>query len=216
MIKKILYSPSLFDNPSTGDLMKPSSVLHEFMKPEALKQYVGIMDMMARKHIDMHWNSHKEVKVYPLSKKYTFALSCRLFLNIEDPKSVAKISDGFDRIMAGFFSLPVDIPGTTFNHAIKARINLHKEIGEIIRKRKKELREKRDSELVHDLLSEMLLTSDENSKVMSELEITTRINGLLLGSHETSSTAVTFVLKYLAEFPEVYEAVFKGNPSKPS
>ena len=54
IIKKILYSPSLFDNPSTTDLIKPPSFLHKFLQPEALKQYVEIMDIMARKHIDMY------------------------------------------------------------------------------------------------------------------------------------------------------------------
>ena len=213
-MKMILYSPSLFNDPSTGDLMKPSIVLCELLKPEALKQYVGMMDMMASKHIDMYWTSNinKEVNVYLLSKKHTFALSCRLFLNIEDPECVAKITDGFDRIMAGFFSLPIGVPGTKFNHAIKARINLHKEIREIIRKRKKELKEKRDSKLVHDILSQMILMSDKNSKVTSEVEIITHINGIILGSHETVTTTITFVLKYLAEFPDVCDGVFKGNP----
>ena len=164
-----------------------------------------------------YWASNKKVKICPLSKKYTFALSCRLFMNIEDPKWVSKISDGFERIMAGSFSLSLDIPGTTFNHAIKARNNLHKEIEETIRKRKKELTEKRDKELViHDLLSHMLLLSYQNSKVMSDIEISTPINSLLLASHETVSTAITFVFKYLAEFPDVYDVILKGNPSKPS
>ena len=220
LMKKILYSPSLFDNPPKEDLMRPSSSVHEFLKPEALKHYVEIMDMMARKHVDMYWNSKEEVKVYPLSKKYTFDLSCRLFMNIEDPQSVTKISDGFDRIMAGFISLPINIPGTAFNHAIKARNNLHKEIGEIIRKRKEELTESsRDSDSpALDLLSRMLLMNlDENIEVPSEIEVTTRITAMILASHETTSTAITFALWYLAEFPDVYDAVLKGNiPTKPS
>ena len=69
--------------------MKPPSFVHEFLKPEALKQYVEIKDIMASKHLDMYWACNKEVKVYPLSNKYTFALSCRLFMNIEDPECVA-------------------------------------------------------------------------------------------------------------------------------
>lgn len=215
-MKKILYSPSLFDKPSTEDnLMKPHSSLHQFLKPEALKHYVEIMDMLAHKHIDIYWASNKEVKVYPLSKKYSFFLSCRLFMNIQDPEFIGKISDNFDRITSGLFSLPIDIHGTTFNHGIKARKNLHKEIGEIIRKRKKELVAEDDHVIHDDLLSQMLLMSDENSKVMSEMEITTRINTLLLGSHETTSRAITFVLNYLAEFPDVYNGVLKGDSSKP-
>ena len=38
--------------------MKPPSFLHEFLKPEALKQYVEIMDIMASEHLDMYWASN--------------------------------------------------------------------------------------------------------------------------------------------------------------
>ena len=211
LIKKILYFPSLLNDASTRDLTKPHRALLQF-----LKQYVEIMDLMARKHIDMDWAPNKEVKVYMLSKKYTFALSCRLFLKIEDSEWVARISNDFDHIMAGFISLPIDIPGTTFNRAIKAKNILHKELIEIIKKRKKELTEKRDL-AAQDLLSHMLLVPDENGKVLNEMEISTYILGVLLASHETTSTAITFVLKYLSEFPDVYDAVLKGtNPSKPA
>lgn len=72
-------------------------------------------------------------------------MSCRLFLKIEDSEWVARISNDFDHIMAGFISLPIDIPGTTFNRAIKAKNILHKELIEIIKKRKKELTEERFS-----------------------------------------------------------------------
>ena len=211
LIKKILYFPSLLNDASTRDLTKPHRALLQF-----LKQYVEIMDLMAHKHIDMDWAPNKKVKVYLLSKKYTFALSCRLFLKIEDSEWVARISNDFDHIMAGFISLPIDIPGTTFNRAIKAKNILHKELIEIIKKRKKELTEKRDL-AAQDLLSHMLLVPDENGKVLNEMEISTYILGVLLASHETTSTAITFVLKYLSEFPDVYDAVLKGtNPSKPA
>ena len=205
------FIKKIFGNPSTGDMTKPHKVLAEFLKPEGLKHKVEIMDMMARKHMDMYWAPNQEVKVYPLSKKYTFALSCRLFMNIEDPEPVSRISHGFDHILAGFVSLPIDIPGTAFNRAIKARGILHKQIMEIIKKRKKELEEKRDL-AAQDLLSRLLLfVSDESSKVLSEMEISNQINGAFLASHETTSTAITFILKYLAELPDVYDAVFKGK-----
>lgn len=126
------------------------------------------MDLMARKHIDMDWAPNKEVKVYLLSKKYTFALSCQLFLKIENSEWVARISNDFDHIMAGFISLPIDIPGTTFNCAIKAKNIIHKELIEIIKKSKKELTEKRDL-AAQDLLSHMLLVPDENGKVLNEM-----------------------------------------------
>ncbi|CAK9155495.1 unnamed protein product [Ilex paraguariensis] len=60
-----------------------------------------------------------------------------------------------------------------------------------------------------DLLSRMLLVTDKNGKFMNEKEISNNIVGLLVASYETTSTAVTVVLKYLAELPHIYTQVFK-------
>ena len=166
-MKKILYFPSLFDNPATQDQIKTPSLLPEFLKPEALKHYVAIMDLMAGMHIDMDWAPYREVKVLPLAKKYAFALSCRLFMKVDDPQSAARISHPFELIMAGFLSVPLDIPGTAFNRAIKARNIVHKELLAIINKRKMELAQKGNS-AARDFLFHMLLEANKNGEIMSE------------------------------------------------
>nr|CAN63680.1 hypothetical protein VITISV_036273 [Vitis vinifera] len=207
-MKKILYFPSLFDNPATQDQIKTPSFLPEFLKPEALKHYVAIMDLMAGMHIDMDWAPYREVKVFPLVKKYAFALSCRLFMKVDDPQCVARISHPFELIMAGFLSVPLDIPGTAFNRAIKARNIVHKELLAIINKRKMELGQKGNS-AARDFLSHMLLEANKNGEIMSETEISTHLICLLLATHDSTSAVITFVLKYLAEFPSIYNEVFK-------
>ncbi|CDP19442.1 unnamed protein product [Coffea canephora] len=60
-----------------------------------------------------------------------------------------------------------------------------------------------------DLLSRMLLVTDEDGQFMSEMEISNNIIGLLVASYETTSTAVTFVLKHLAELPRIYNEVYR-------
>ncbi|CBI39272.3 unnamed protein product, partial [Vitis vinifera] len=60
-----------------------------------------------------------------------------------------------------------------------------------------------------DLLSHMLLASDENCDVKSEMEISTQVICLLFATHHTTSSVITFILKYLAEFPDVYSKVLK-------
>ena len=62
-----------------------------------------------------------------------------------------------------------------------------------------------------DLLSHMLLASDENCDVKSEMEISTQVICLLFATHHTTSSVITFILKYLAEFPDVYSKVLKGS-----
>lgn len=61
-----------------------------------------------------------------------------------------------------------------------------------------------------DYLSRVLLVTNENGKYFSEKEITNNIIGLIFASYETTSSAFTFVLKYLAELPHIYDKVFQG------
>ena len=62
-----------------------------------------------------------------------------------------------------------------------------------------------------DILSHMLLMCTDDGKYMNELEIVGKVIGLLIGGHDTASVACTFIVKYLAEFPHVYEAVYAGT-----
>jgi cytochrome P450 len=138
--------------------------------------------------------------------RYTFWLACRLFLSLEDPTHIARFADPFHALAAGIISIPIDLPGTPFNRGIKASNFIRKELLAII----KDLGEGKASP-TQDILSHMLLTSDENGQYMTELDIADKILGLLIGGHDTASAACTFIVKYLAELPHIYEGVYNGN-----
>lgn len=62
-----------------------------------------------------------------------------------------------------------------------------------------------------DFLSRLLRVTDGNGNFMRTKEICNNIVGLLLASYETTSTAATFVFKYLAQLPHIYNEVYKGT-----
>ncbi|XP_030931835.1 beta-amyrin 28-monooxygenase-like [Quercus robur] len=200
--------PSSLQTSSNEESKKMRKMLPNFMKPEALQRYIGIMDTIARRHFEAGWEGKQEVTVFPLAKNYTFWLACRLFLSIEDPKHVAKFADPFTVLASGILTIPIDLPGTPFNRAIKASKVIKKELRAIIKQRKIDLAENKASP-TQDILSHMLLASDENGQFMTEMDIADKILGLLIGGHDTASAAVTFVVKYLAELPEIYNEVLK-------
>ncbi|KAL0012821.1 hypothetical protein SO802_007929 [Lithocarpus litseifolius] len=125
-----------------------------------------------------------------------------------DPKHVAKFEDPFSFLASGVISIPINFPETAFNRAIKASNLMRKELRAIIKQRKIDLAENKASP-TQDILSHMLLTSDENGQYMNEMDIADKIIGLLIGGHDTASTGITFVVKYLAEFPDIYNEVLK-------
>ncbi|KAJ0026435.1 hypothetical protein Pint_07370 [Pistacia integerrima] len=119
------------------------SFLPPFIKPESLQHYIHVMDSMAREHFGKEWFSKNDVKVFPLSKKYTFALACLLFINVTDPEHAAKLGEPFALATAGLVSVPIDLPGTSFNRAVKAGNKIREELTSIILKRKFEIEEKK-------------------------------------------------------------------------
>lgn len=131
-------------------------------------------------------------------------------MSIEDEDHVTKFMDPFNLLASGIISLPIDFPGTPFNKAIKASNLIRKELLKIIRERKVDLAEGVASP-TQDILSHMLLTCNENGEFMTELDIADKILGLLIGGHDTASVTCTFIVKYLAELPHIYDRVYQGK-----
>ncbi|KAI3525047.1 hypothetical protein L1887_03718 [Cichorium endivia] len=182
--------------------------VHDILKPEALKKYIAVMDNIARQHMETDWAPYEEVKVHPLSQQYTFALSCKLFMDEDDDEKVTKVLDNFRIVTNGMISAPIDFPGTAYNRAIKGGKLLRDGLMKIIATRRKELMESKEI-VRRDVLSQMLLVRKEDGRLMSEKEISNNIIGLLVASYETSSVAITFILKHLAEHPNIYNEVYR-------
>ncbi|CAH9128484.1 unnamed protein product [Cuscuta epithymum] len=200
--------PSTSQTSLKEESLKMRKMLPTFFKPEALQRYVGIMDDLARRHFADGWESKNQVHVLPLAKRFTFSLACRIFIGVEDPVQVAQFSEPFDVIATGVFSVPIDLPWTPFRRAIQASELIRKELlAAVIKQRKRELAEG-TATASQDILSHMLVTSNEDGTFMAEWDIADKILGLLIGGHDTASSACAFVVKYLAELPHVYQRVY--------
>ncbi|KAK9291830.1 hypothetical protein L1049_019780 [Liquidambar formosana] len=204
-IDKIFPTPLESSNEEAKKMRK---LLPQFLKPEALQGYIGIMDTIAQRHLASDWDNKQEVTVYPLVKEYTFWLACRLFVSIDDPSHVAKLAEPFNLICSALFAMPIDLPGTPFHRGVKASVFVRNKLLAIIKQRKADLAEKKASP-TQDILSHMLLTSDETGQFMTEMDIANKILGLLIGGHGSASATITFIIKYLAELPEIYDQVYK-------
>ncbi|KAL1533771.1 beta-amyrin 28-monooxygenase [Salvia divinorum] len=176
---------------------------YDILKPEALRQYIPVMDALARTHLRDCWKPHPSVKAQPLINNYTFELACRLFLNVTDPERLQKISRPFAPMRNGLMSLPIDLPWTAYGRGIKAGKMVRAELTKIVEARREEGREKRD------LLSMILELKDEEGKCVSVNKITNFFVGLMVASYDSTASAMTSVVFFLAEYPHVYEELLK-------
>nr|GMD51040.1 beta-amyrin 28-oxidase-like [Ipomoea batatas] len=102
------------------------------------------------------------------------------------------------------FTLPLNLPGTAYNRAMKAGSMLRSRLLEVIKKRKAEGMMSK----VQDVLGRLLSATDEEGQHMNEAQIYNNIIGLIIPSYHSTSAAITFILKYLAELPHIYDQVY--------
>ena len=154
------------------------------------------------------------LKVHPLSKEFTFALACRIFINYENPEQVKELAQPFFDVAKGIMSAPLNIPGTSFNGAVKGGALIKEKLLQIIKQRKEELHTKKeddDHKQITDLLSRLLVCCDDNGMFLTEERIANKIIGYLLASFFTTSITITFVLSHLSKHPHVYDKVLEGK-----
>ncbi|KAL1807946.1 hypothetical protein ACET3Z_024936 [Daucus carota] len=202
----------LFENcliTSSGEEAKwTRKMLHSFLSPDAFSRlYINIMDQVTQKHISTHWQGKQEVKVYHTIKFYTFELACRLFMSLEDPDHIKKLAYHFNIFLKGIIQIPLNVPGTRFYNAMRAVNAIRKDLHVITRQRRVDLEQKTASPS-QDLLSHLLVSSDEHGRFLTEAEIVNNILTLLFAGHDTSSVSITLVMKTLAEKPHVYQKIY--------
>ncbi|KAI3915409.1 hypothetical protein MKW98_022367 [Papaver atlanticum] len=203
------------------------------LKRDALRKYVDMMDSLTRKHFDTHWDNKEEVIVYPLVQIYTFSMACWFLLSVDDECLVHELLKPFNVVVDGFASLPINLPGTPLNRGIKASKFIRNEFEKIVKQRMNQMHlfgEGEEKETIlpqppaKDMLSQMIMFSDNNpeddeanvtddhnnqnkKKFMSATYIADLILCLMAAGYHTTSTVITVLMKFLADFPDVLNGV---------
>ncbi|XP_021773624.1 cytochrome P450 87A3-like [Chenopodium quinoa] len=124
----------------------------------------------------------------------------QLFGYVSD-KSKEKIGEKFGNISQGLFSLPLNIPGTTYHSCLKSQ----REVMDMMRTALKERLAAPES-YRGDFLDHALKDLS-TEKFLSEEFILQIMFGLLFASSESTSMTLTLVLKFLSENPHVLKEI---------
>ncbi|KAG6423523.1 hypothetical protein SASPL_113922 [Salvia splendens] len=175
-----------------------------FLKPEALKQYVGMMDNEIRLHLAQHWHPDH---VEPLMKTLTFNMICTLMFGIERGERRETFVRLFKEVIEGTFVAPINLPFTRFNRSIRARSEVGAIIREVIREKRAKLEK---GEKGHDLITSLLSMCDEDGlPLLSDQEIEDNCTVTMVAGYDTTSGLLTYLVKLIAEHPNVYQLLLK-------
>ncbi|CAI9271579.1 unnamed protein product [Lactuca saligna] len=184
-------------------------MLLSYLGPEAFAtHYATTMDIVTRRHIQVHWQGKEEVNVYKTVKLFAFELACRLFMSLEDPNYIAKLGSLFNVFLKGVGGLPLDFPGTRFYKSKKLADAIRTELKGVIKERRVALEEGKASSS-QDFLSHLLTSCDENGRFLTEMEMANNILLLLFTGHDTTTISISLIIKSLGEYPDVYEKVLR-------
>ncbi|KAK9127074.1 hypothetical protein Syun_015871 [Stephania yunnanensis] len=106
----------------------------------------------------------------------------------------------------GYNSMPLNLPGSPFRKAIKARKLLNETLRKVIEKRRKSYNIKSSGS---GLLGVFLGADQQNPKFnqLSDSQVADNIIGVIFAAHDTTASVLTWILKYLHDNKEVLDAV---------
>ncbi|KAF2288749.1 hypothetical protein GH714_012229 [Hevea brasiliensis] len=188
-----------------------------FLKPESLKQYVGKMDLEVRLHIDEYWQCKKEVTVLPLMKTLTFNIICTLLFGIERGARRDKLVDLFQEMIAGMWSIPINLPFTRYTRSIHSSKSVRNMLKDLIGEKGKEIQEM-GSNPHQDLITCMLSSRNPNDvEEISEEEIVdNKQEEIAKGKHRGESliwediTKMKYTWRVAMETMRMFPPIFGG------
>lgn len=173
-------------------------MLYDAFQPRALESYIPTMETMTRAYLE-RWEQQQELTWYPELRNYTFDVASKLFVG-KDQASQTPLGQWFEEWVRGLFSLPINLPWTTFGKAFHCRQKMLTEIEKIIIERQE------NPDLIaqgKDALSLLLQAKDEEGKPLSLSELKDQILLLLFAGHETLTSSLVSFCLLMAQYPEV-------------
>ncbi|PHU13034.1 hypothetical protein BC332_19964 [Capsicum chinense] len=194
---------------NSEDHKRVRDALVSFLKPDSLKCYVEKLEEEVRIHLETYWKDKQIIKVLPLMKRLTFNIICSLLFGLDRGSRRDQMVQYFQQMIDGIWSIPINLPFTRFNRSLKASKEVQKMLKQLISEKRYEFENNLASsrqDLITCLLS---IRGENNQELMSENEIIHNVMLIMVAGHDTSSILITFMVRLLANNPNIHAAVLK-------
>ncbi|XP_047959578.1 abscisic acid 8'-hydroxylase 3-like [Salvia hispanica] len=183
-------------------------LIGEPLSMDALRKYFPFINALAIETLD-HWSNRKILVLEEMST-FTLKVIGHMIMSLEPTgEEQEKFRSNFKIISSCFASLPFKIPGTAFYRGIKARDRMYAMLDATISQRRKG--EVFQQDFLQSLLkkhskdsSEADDNNDDDNK-LTDKQLKDNILTLLVAGHDTTTAALTWLIKFLAENPAVLE-----------
>jgi cytochrome P450 len=179
-------------------------LIAEPLSIDSLKTYFNFINSLAVEILDQ-WEGRK-VLVLDEASTFTLKVIGNMIMSLEPTgEEQEKFRANFKIISSSFASLPFKIPGTAFHHGLKARDRMYSMLDSIISRRRS------GQESSQDFLESLLMKhsktggDEENNDKLTDKQLKDNILTLLVAGHDTTTAALTWLIKFLEENPAALE-----------
>ncbi|KAG0501549.1 hypothetical protein HPP92_001621 [Vanilla planifolia] len=205
------YPQSMLDILGESNIAAVTGVLHKSMRsallgllnpPMIRDLLLPKIDEFMKTHL-CNWND-KVIDIQEKTKEMAICSALKQIASIEgSPACEALKADVFELVL-GTLSLPINLPGTNYRRALRARRKVVQMLRKII--------EKRRSESYHNDMLDVLLKNDDSMKAkLSDEQIIDLIIAIVYSGYETVSTTTMMAIKYLHDHPKALQELRKEH-----
>ncbi|XP_077234773.1 abscisic acid 8'-hydroxylase CYP707A2-like [Tasmannia lanceolata] len=169
-------------------------VLRAFM-PDAIKSYVSDVETIA---VDtLHSWEGRSINTFQEMKTYAFNVALLSIFGKDEMLYREEIKECYYILEKGYNSMPINLPGTLFHRAMKARKQLALILAKILSCRRQ------SKEEGNDLLASFM----GEKEALTDDQIADNIIGVIFAARDTTASVLTWIVKYLGENPSILQAL---------
>ncbi|KAF8402938.1 hypothetical protein HHK36_011031 [Tetracentron sinense] len=166
--------------------------------PSAIRGSVTEIEQIVLKFLP-NWKN-KTINTLEEMKKFSFDVAMLSSLGGWDLE-MEGIKHLYHCLEKGYNSMPLNLPGTPFRKAMKARKLLNETLRRMIEKRRE------SNKKGGGLLGVLIGSKDQKLNHLSDSQVADNIIGVIFAAHDTTASVLTWILKYLHDNKELLAEV---------
>lgn len=165
--------------------------------PNAIRSRVAEIDAVALSTV-RSWEG-RTINTFEEMKTYAFNVALVTIFGKEEVICMEELKRCYYTLEKGYNSLPINLPGSLFHKAMKARKRLARIVANIIASKRSQQQLEEEKGLLASLI--------DPKEGLTDDQIADNIIGLIFAARDTTASVLTWIVKYLAENPQVLQAV---------
>ncbi|XP_068650759.1 abscisic acid 8'-hydroxylase CYP707A2 [Aristolochia californica] len=163
--------------------------------PENIKSRVSDVETLALQSLKS-WEN-RSINTFQEMKMFTFDVGLLAIFGKDEFFDREELKQHYFTLEKAYNSMPINLPGTLFHKAMKARKQIASIMAKILAARRQCKEERND--LLGSFMGEKEALSDE--------QMVDNIIGIIFASRDTTASVLTWVVKYLSDNPKFLQAV---------